>query len=129
MEFIKKFLEGLLTLLIVLVIIYGIVYVPALFGYHNLIIESDYMEPVYSKGCIVFYQDVNPKQIVNGDIITIKKNDEIKSCVVVSVDNDKYKVKYNGKEEEIYANSIVGKNINIVILFFISYKFSVYLYI
>ena len=111
----KRLFKLLSTASIVLTIVYGLVYLPELFGYHKLIIESDYMEPYYSKNSIIYYYEADLSSIKDTDIITFKKDDVIKSGVVIGINNGEYKVREGSKEEKVSGKVILGKNLHVVI--------------
>ena len=117
MEFVRKFVRLLFTFTIISIIVYGLVHVPELFGYHKLIIDSDYMKTLYPKGTIVYYYETN--NINSGDIITYKKDDDVVCGRVYSTIDNGYVIKYDNAsaKDNVLNKNVLGKNINIIILF------------
>ena len=76
----KKFLKLLFSILsnicYLLIGIYVLVSLPALFGYKPLIVVSGSMEPNYKVGSILYYKEVSISDIKENDVITFEtKND------------------------------------------------------
>ncbi len=117
MMFVRKLLKLLSTISIVSIIVYGLIHLPELFGYHKLIIDSDNMKSIYSKGTIVYYYETNKINV--GDIVSLMKDNNIVCGRVFSISNDGYIIKYDNTSKNDFANNkdILGRNINIIVLF------------
>ena len=117
MKFVGKLLKLLSTISIVSVIVYGLIYLPELFGYHKLIVDSDYLKSIYSKGTIVYYYETNKINV--GDIVSFKKDNDTMCGRVFSISNDGYIIKYDNtsKSDQVDNKDILGRNVNIIVLF------------
>lgn len=115
MKYIRKLFRLLSTLSFVILIVYGLVHVPELFGLHKLVMEKDYLD--YPKDSIVYYYDTDVKNIGAGDVVTFKKGNEIMLGSIRGISSNEFKVNTGSGEEPVSASNILGKNINIVIKF------------
>ncbi len=115
MKFLNKLFSFLSVIVIILIIVYALIYLPSFLGYNKVIIDSDLMEPTYTKYSIVYYYDNS--SINKGEIVTFMKGNNITTGRVINTDDNEYTIRYdkNGQDEKINRSEILGKNINIVI--------------
>ena len=125
MILIKQFFSFLSKAVIALACIYGLVFLPSLFNYHPHIIEDDGMSPTYPPSSIVYYSEIDYRNIRNTDIITFKENDEIRCARVINVDKTYFTVRNDNKDnidqKIIIQDNILGKNSSIMIKFLGAY--------
>ena len=112
MKFLNKLFSFLSVIVIILIIVYALIYLPSFLGYNKVIIDSDLMEPTYTKYSIVYYYDSS--SINKGEIVTFMKGNNITTGRVINSDYNEYTIIYD-KNEKINRSEILGKNINIVI--------------
>lgn len=122
MEFLKKTIHLLSSIILVLIFIYVIVWVPNVFGYKPLIVLSGSMEPTYKKQSIIYYKKVEREDIKIGDIITFKGNkNELISHRIVDIENDSFTTRGDANKvndiDKVNYNNIYGKNINLNIAY------------
>ena len=116
MKYLKKFIRLLSTISCILLVVYVLVNLPEAFGYHKLIIKNDDMKSVYSNGTVIYYYET--KNIQVGDYITYKENADLKVGRIHRIQDSKYVVRFdNNSEEHLELKDIVGKNLNIILLF------------
>ena len=113
MRYIKKVFGILSTISFTIIIIYGLVHAPKLFGLKMMNIEKD--NNAYFKNSLAYYYVVDAKNISAGDAVIFKKNNEVMVGSVYGISGNDFKIKTNNSEEVVSFSDIVGKNINIYI--------------
>lgn len=63
------------SVLIVLLLLVGIMYIPKLFGITPMVVLSGSMEPTYKVGALIFVKDVEPSSLKVEDNVTFYLND------------------------------------------------------
>ncbi len=121
MGIIKKIVHFLSYIAYILIILYGIVCIPMIFGKTPVVVLSGSMEPTFKTGSVIYYEKVSAKDIKVGDIITFKLDNKYISHRVNSIDNNLYETKGDANSvadvNKIEYNNIKGK----VIDFYIPY--------
>ncbi|MEE1078912.1 MAG: signal peptidase I [Agathobacter sp.] len=89
------------TVLLVLILTIGVIFVPKFFGIEPMIVLSGSMEPTYHVGSLLYVKDANPDEIKEGDPITFYISDDtLVTHRVVEVDtvNKQYTTKGDANE-------------------------------
>lgn len=89
------------TVLLVLILTIGVIFVPKFFGLEPMIVLSGSMEPTYHVGSLLYVKDANPDEIKEGDPITFYISDDtLVTHRVVEVDtvNKQYTTKGDANE-------------------------------
>ena len=89
MGILKKIVHFLSIITYILIIVYAIVCIPMIFGYHPVVVLSGSMEPTYKTGSVIYYKKVNLKALKEKDVITYEtKNGKFVSHRIVNIDNE-----------------------------------------
>ena len=108
----KNILFGIIY---VLVIIYLLLFIPSIFGYKPLIIESGSMEPILNVGGILYYKSIPLNNYKTNDILVYKIPNHIVSHRIVNR-NDYYFItrgdRNNTNDSNVYNNQVLGKSTN-----------------
>ena len=119
MGIVKKIITFLANIAYILIILYGIVCIPMLFGLKPVVVLSGSMNPTFKTGSIIYYEKVPMEDIKVGDIITFELNNKYISHRVNSIDNNLYETKGDANNiadaTKIEYNNIKGKVVNIYI--------------
>ena len=89
------------SVLLVLILTIGVIFVPKFFGIEPMIVLSGSMEPTYHVGSLLYVKDANPDEIKEGDPITFYISDDtLVTHRVVEVDtvNKQYTTKGDANE-------------------------------
>lgn len=100
---IKKIVHVLSIICYILILVYAIVCIPLIFGYHPMVVLSGSMEPTYKIGSVIYYKNVPEKELKVGDVITFTMNDKYISHRIANVENGDYTTKGD-------SNNIVDVN-------------------
>jgi len=77
MKIIKIIFRVLSIICYVGMALYGLLYIPLLFGFKPMTVLSDSMTPALNRGDLIYYQATPREEIVVGDIVCFGKNNEI----------------------------------------------------
>ena len=72
MVIVKKVVHIISYIIYILIGIYALLCAPMLFGYKPLVVLSGSMEPTYKVGSVLYYKQVDIKELKVGDPITFK---------------------------------------------------------
>ncbi len=130
MGILKKNIHVLSIITYALIIVYAIVCIPMIFGYHPVVVLSGSMEPTYKTGSIIYYKSVSLEDLKAEDVITYTvKSGEYVSHRIVNIDgelietkgdanaiSDANKVHYGNVKGKVAEKSIpyIGNYIKIV---------------
>ena len=121
MEYLKRIIHILATILYFFIILYVIVCIPILFGCHPIVVLSGSMEPKLQKGSVIYYEKCLEKDLKEGDIITFEIDKKIISHRINQIDNGLIETKGDANDSvdalKIHYENIKGKVINFSIPF------------
>lgn len=114
MAILKKILNVLSNIGLVLLVIYALVASPLLGGYHPVVILTGSMNPSYKAGTIVYYKKVEEQNLKVGDAITFKNNANTTiTHRINSIDDGIYETKGDANKtpdvEKITYQNILGR--------------------
>ena len=72
MAILKKVISILSNAGVIMLIIYALVLVPQIKGYHPVVVLSGSMEPKYKVGTVIYYCDISINELKEGDVITFQ---------------------------------------------------------
>ena len=99
MGILKKIVHFLSIITYILIIVYAIVCIPMIFGYHPVVVLSGSMEPTYKTGSVIYYKKVDLKDLKEKDVITFEsKNGTFVSHRIVSLNNELIETKGDANE-------------------------------
>ena len=108
----KKILFGIIY---ILVSIYLIIFIPCIFGYKPLIIESGSMEPILKVGGILYYKSIPLNNYKINNILVYKIPNHIVSHRIVGK-NDYYFITKGDQnkinDSNVYNNQVLGRSSN-----------------
>ena len=87
MGLIRKLIHILAVISYVLIIVYAVVCIPMIFGYHPVVVLSGSMNPTYKVGSVIYYKKVSQKELKVGDVITFNANNKMVSHRIANIDN------------------------------------------
>lgn len=95
------------------IIVYGLVSLPSVFGYHPLIVLSGSMEPTYRVGSVLYYREVKAEEIKEGDVITFEIEGKVVTHRVIQIEEGEYTTQGDANEspdgKKVYYEEIKGK--------------------
>lgn len=119
MGIIRKIIHFLAIICYILVLAYGIVCIPMIFGYKPLVVLTGSMEPTIKTGSVLYYKKVPESELKVGDPITFKINGQYVSHRINSIKDGQYQTKGDANQSpdpvRITYSSIEGKDSNITI--------------
>ena len=96
-------------------IIYLLIFVPVLWGYHPLVIVSGSMEPILKVGGLMYYEKIDIDNFEKGDILVYRTEEHIVSHRVVKKMNSSFITKgdvNNTVDGEVSSKSVLGRGTN-----------------
>lgn len=108
----KNILFGIIYILIS---IYLIIFIPCIFKYKPLIIESGSMEPILKVGGILYYKSIPLNSYKIGDILVYKIPNHIVSHRIVNINDYYFTTKGDRNfiiDSNVYNNQVLGKSCN-----------------
>ena len=114
MVILKKIIHVLSIITYILTIIYAMVCIPMIFGYHPVVVLSGSMEPTYKTGSIIYYKKIELKNLKEKDVITYEtKNKTFVSHRIVSIDGDFIETKGDANDvpdvNKVHYENVKGK--------------------
>lgn len=107
------FLSGLV--IVVLALAAGAFIIPMLFGAKNMAVISGSMEPAIPVGSMVMVREVNPKELVTGDVITYKMGGTNVTHRIAEINAEKEQIVTKGDANDsqdvnpVAFQNVVGK--------------------
>lgn len=103
-------------LMYLLIVVYLITFVPALWGYKPLVVISGSMEPTLKVGSILYYHKENMEAFEPNDILVYMTNHHIVSHRIVDISKDGFTTKGDANpsvdSSKVYHKQILGKGSN-----------------
>ena len=114
MGILKKIIHVLSIITYALIIVYAIVCIPMIFGYHPVVVLSGSMEPTYKIGSIIYYKSVSLEDLKEEDVITyVVKSGEFVSHRIVSIDGELIETKGDANAvsdaNKVHYENVKGK--------------------
>lgn len=99
MGILKKMVHFLSIITYILIIVYAIVCIPIIFGYHPVVVLSGSMEPTYKTGSVIYYKKVDYSELKKDDVITYElSNGKLVTHRIVNIDNELIETKGDANE-------------------------------
>ncbi len=120
LKIIKRLNNILAKICYLVIIIYVLICIPYIFGYHPLVVLTGSMEPTYKIGSIIYYHKVPENELKIGDPITFNlSNGTIVTHRINDIVDNEYQTKGDANDTpdvvKISYNNILGRVSNIVI--------------
>ena len=119
MGIIRKLIHFLAIICYLLVLIYGIICIPMIFGYKPLVVLTGSMEPTIKTGSILYFKQVPESELKVGDPITFTLNGQYISHRIISIENREFETKGDNNDTpdpvKIRYSQIAGRDAKVVI--------------
>lgn len=113
---IKKIKNIIFKIIYLLIIVYLLIFVPKIFGYHPLVVVSGSMEPALKVGGILYYHKENIEDFNAGEILVYQTPEHIISHRIVEYKQDGFVTKGDANNSEdfdlVEASQILGEGTN-----------------
>ena len=105
----------ILKITYIFIIIYLLIFIPVLWGYHPLVIVSGSMEPILKVGGLMYYEKIDLNDFKTGDILVYRTKEHIVSHRVVKKLNSSFITKGDVNDivdGEVYNQNVLGRGTN-----------------
>ncbi len=113
---IKKLKNFIFKIIYLLIIVYLLIFVPKVFGYHPLVVVSGSMEPILKVGGILYYHEKEIEDFNKGEILVYQTPEHIISHRIVEAKQDGFITKGDANNSEdfdiINTSQVIGEGTN-----------------
>ena len=102
----------ILKITYIFIIIYLLIFIPVLWGYHPLVIVSGSMEPILKVGGLMYYVKIDLDKFETGDILVYRTKEHIVSHRVVNKTNSSFITKGDANDTvdgEVNWENVLGR--------------------
>ncbi len=116
----KKIIKTITIIIYILIFLYALIFIPLLFSYKPLVVQTNSMEPTLKVGEVIYIKTVNIKEIKENDIVTYSmSNGKLITHRVYKKTNEYLITKGDRNNtvdsEKVYSKNLIGKSSKIAI--------------